>query len=233
MNAEKLPTGSTKGRARYLIVGISFLLVFAGAIFFASPQRDAPDSFDATKEGFVDNFADFKKAGLTEKEVKELTDKLLELAGDTINGTGTKILLTAMNNQAENTISILRRKAAIEKLINFVADVYSIASSDAPLDSMVTYKALVKGVELATKLDGEMLGLSVTAVPMLKAYSHAIKNGDSHIEAIDAATKAKNSAIELGWESMDHDEVLVVIEMEEMEEIEDDEPDDRELPPLD
>ena len=103
---------------------------------------------------------------------------------------------------------------------------------DAPPDPMDADKELGKGVDLAAQLADHILGLNVTAVPMLQAYSQAIKNGEKHIDAVTAATEAKNSAIELAWESMDHDEVLAVTEIEAIEEIEDDEPDDRDLPPL-
>lgn len=228
MNAKRLLAPSAVERARYRAVSISCLMIFAGAIFVGCEKTDQQVFYDATKEEFMDKFDEFKKEGLTEKQVKQLTDKLLEVAGDKIDGTGTKTLLKAMNKQAKNTTWIMQRKAASEKLIGFVGDVYAIALSDAPPDPMDAYKELDKGVDLAAQLADNMLGLNVTAVPMLKAYSQAIKNGEKHIDAIAAATRAKNSAIELAWESMDHDEVLAVTEMDE---IEDDEPDDRDLPP--
>lgn len=223
----KLPGSNTMSKSIHrlaLVVGIGCFAVFTLAASVA--LADGDDPFTAAKKEFVEKFEKFKKEGLTAAQVKELTDQLLEAAGDKIDGTGTETLLKTMNKQAANTVWLMKKKESIEELIDFVGDVYAMTSSDTPPDPVEAYKALSKGVGLAAKLADKMPVMKVIAVPMLKAYAQAIKNGEKHIEAIAAATKAKNSAIELGWRSMDYDEALAETEMDEAE---DDEPTEEEL----
>jgi hypothetical protein len=210
-----------------LIAGISILIGLTQGASLALADDDIAELYDATKKEFVDKFEKFKKEGLTAEQVEELTDQLLDLAGDEIEGTGTETLLKTMNQQAKNTVSVLKKKENLEDLIDFVGDLYAIGSSDAPPDPVDAYKALGKGVGLGAKLADKIPVLNMVAVPMMEAYAQAIKNGEGHIEAIDAATKAKNEIIELGWRSPDYsDELLAATEMDEAE---DEEPTEEEL----
>ncbi|MCK5642486.1 MAG: hypothetical protein KAJ19_16890, partial [Gammaproteobacteria bacterium] len=181
-----------------LLVGICCFVVFAPSPSQALADGEWDELFAMKKKEFIEEFERFKKEGLTAEQVEELTDKLLEAAGDKIEGTGTETLLKTMNKQAKNTVWIMEKKENIEDLIDFVGDVYAMASSDAPPDPVEAYKALSKGVGLAAKLAEKMPVMKVVAVPMLKAYAQAIRNGEKDIEAIAAATKATNRAIELG-----------------------------------
>ncbi len=191
------------------------LLVLALAAPLAPAYADDDGLYEATKAEFVKKFEKFKKDGLSADEVKKLTDQLLKAVGDKIDGTGTKTLLKIMNKQAENVSKLLKTKDTLEDLIDFVGDLYAMASSDMPPDPVDAYKALSKGIGLAAKLADKIPVLKIIAVPMLEAYAEAVKNGETHIEAINTATKAKNEAIALGWRAMDYGQALEATEMEE------------------
>ena len=104
----KLPGSNTMSKSIHrlaLVVGIGCFVVFTLAASVA--LADGDDPFTAAKKEFVEKFEKFKKEGLTAAQVKELTDQLLEAAGDKIDGTGTETLLKTMNKQAANTVWII------------------------------------------------------------------------------------------------------------------------------
>ncbi len=202
---------------------------FTGTAEAATEDSSWEEIYNEAKKDFTDKFEKFKKEGLSAEEVKDLTDKLLEAAGDRIEGTGTETLLMTMNKQAENTVWIMEKKETLEELIDFVGDVYAMSLSDTPPDPVDAYKALSKGVNLAVKLVGKIPVMKIVAVPMLKAYAQAIKNGEHHIEAIAKATNFKNKVIKLGWMPLDYDDLAWLTEKNRENQGEEEKPTEEEL----
>jgi len=210
-----------------LVAGIGCLIAFTQVASVALADDEPGELYTATKKEFVEKFEKFKREGLTAAQIQKLTHQLLEAVGDRIDGTGTEFLLKTMNKQAENTVWIMKQKKTVEELIDFVGDVYAMASSDTPPDPEEAYKLLSKGVGLAAKLADEIPVLKLVAVPMLEASAQAIKNGEDDIAVIAAAAKARDEAVELGWRSPDYSYALLAAT--EMDEAEDDEPTEEDL----
>jgi hypothetical protein len=202
-----------------MCVGLS-LSFWCGAPGAVAADDDWQEIYDGAKADFTKKFEQFKKDGLSAEQTKELCELLKKAGGKNIEGTGTEVLLNALHQQAKNASSIMEKKEKLEKLIEFVGDVYALSISDTPPDGVEAYEALAKGMPLLAELADEIPVINKVAVPMIEAYGQAIENGLPHIKAIAKATDRKNELIAVGWRSWPPpDELYWMTEMEEEEEV--------------
>ena len=176
----------------YMRILLSFLAAILMSLYvlpFAG-QAHADDIRDLDSlEALANKWEEVKTEGLSAGDVKKLTDKLKELGGDDIDGTGVGELLDDMNTNADK---LAKLKDAADKLDDMIDVVENLKTGD-PVDAMEALGDVV-GI-LADLMEDVPPPFGTIAGPMLKAYSEAIKNGLPHARAIQAATRAKNAAI--------------------------------------
>ena len=115
--------------------------------------------------------------------------------GDKIKGTGVEELLDAMSANAGRFLNAKDKIDKLTKTIKLVETLKNLETGEN-FDGEATVKALGEIIEFAADLMGEIPPpFGTIAVPMLKAYSEAIKNAAGHIGAIQAATNVKNAII--------------------------------------
>lgn len=168
----------------------SYVLPFAN-------QAHADDIRDLDSiEALASKWEEIKKEGLSAGDVKKLTDKLKELGGKEIDGTGVKQLLDSMNANAERLANLKDAGNKLQDMIALVEKYKNLPKGDE-FDGKATMEALAATLKYMSDLMGEVPPpFGTIAGPMLKAYSEAVRRGAGDIGAIQAATKAKNEAIE-------------------------------------
>ncbi|MEE9501871.1 MAG: S8 family peptidase, partial [Candidatus Aminicenantaceae bacterium] len=157
---------------------------------YAQDIRDL-DSIEALKS----KWEEVKKEGLSAGDVEKLTDKLKELGGDNIEGTGVGELLDSMNANAGRLAKLKDAGDKLEKTISLVEKFKNLKTGDE-FDAKDTLEALSDTIKFLADLMEEVPPpFGIIVGPMLKAYAEAIDNSATHAAAIQAATNAKNEAI--------------------------------------
>ena len=174
------------------VISMSFFVAF---LLGMDTVAYAESDWQKAKNEFSEEFQEFKKDGLSAKEVEQLTQKLLDAAGDDIEGTGLKALLETMNQQPERAARMLDEKADVEKLVDVVSTTSALVNADDPIDEMVAvYDSTADAMrDLA---DGaKMLPGGNRVAPLLDATATQLEIGKTSIKTIAAHAKARNDAI--------------------------------------
>ena len=177
---------------------LSFLLSCLTSLCFLSflNQAIAQDIRDLDSiEALLKKWEEVKKEGISSSDTKKLVEKLRELGGSDIDGTGLGELLDGISANADRVSKAKDAADRLEKTIKLVETLRDLKTGD-DFDGRATLEALSDIIEFMSDLMADIPPpFGTIAGPMLKAYSEAINNSATHAEAIQAATKAKNQAI--------------------------------------
>ena len=109
------------------------------------------DSIEALKS----KWDEVKEGGLGAGDIKKLTDKLKELGGDDIDGTGVGQLLDGMNANAERLAKLKDAGDKLEKTIALVEKFKDLGTGDQ-FDGKATMEALAATIKFMSDLMEEV-----------------------------------------------------------------------------
>ena len=180
--------------ANFLAV-LSVILLSSFVMPFASQAR-ADDFRDLDDiEALQSKWEKIKKDGLSAGDVEKLTDKLKELGGKDIDGTGVKQLLDSMNANAERLAKLKDAGDKLEKMIALVETFKNLPTGEE-FDGQATVEALEDTLEIMADLASKIPPpFGTIAGPMMRAYKESVGGAADNIGAIQAAAEARDEAI--------------------------------------